>query len=204
MLELTDAIIIGKGTERICYIHPKDSSLCVKINHSQENKQSKKEVAYCEMLITQGKLPCKSIPQFHGTVTTNLGQGIVFERVKNFNNEAVQSLADALPVLVEVNDITTLSKILTALDELKNDLLNHCILVRDLTLKNIYIKHLEHDEIKLMLVDGFGNSDFIPIANYVKIYARLKINKRFKRLKKKILKTYPKNTTVISMMGTPE
>ena len=204
MLELTDALIIGKGTERTCYIHPENALLCIKINHSQRNKQSQKEIAYCELLKKQGRLPCKSIPQFYGTVLTNLGQGSVFDRVKNYNNEASLSLAEALPLLTEKNDETSLSKILTALGELKQDLLNHCILVRDLTLKNIYIQNFDEEKLNLVLVDGFGNSDFIPIASYLKSYATLKIKRRWRRLEQKFLEAYPENNTIKTILGSSQ
>lgn len=204
MLELGNALILGKGTERTCYMHPEDDALCIKINHSTLNKQSRKEIKYCELLNKQGKFPCQGIPQYYGSVTTNLGQDTVFERIRNYNGDKVKSLAETLTMLIEKNDTATLTRIMNGLNELKQDLLKQHILVRGLNLNNIHVQHLDQENSKLVLVDCFGNADFIPLANFSNSYARLKIQRKWKRLEAKISRSYPKNKTIIAILKTFE
>jgi hypothetical protein len=191
MLELTDSLIIGKGSERACYIHPEDALLCVKVSHSKLTKQTRKEIKYCELLLRQGKLPCQGLPRYLGTVQTSLGQGTIFERIKNYDGQACLSLHEAFPLLKARQDQTSLKQIIDGLAKLKEQLLGNHILVRDLTLKNIFIQYIDENHLQLILIDGFGNSDFIPIANYLNFYAELKLKRKWQRLENVILTIYP-------------
>lgn len=54
------------------------------------------------------------------------------------------------------------------------------------------------EELKLIMIDGIGNSDFIPLANYIDWYAQKKIQRRWTRFEKKLLQYIHENKFEVS------
>lgn len=75
------------------------------------------------------------------------------------------------------------------LNRLKLYLLQNKIVTRDLNSSNIVCFINGSDNLKLYLVDGVGNADFIKIANYSSFYSRRKINRSWARFMDKMSKT---------------
>lgn len=48
-INLSDNLIVGKGRDRVCYEHPNNANLCIKISITND-KQSKREVSYFKFL----------------------------------------------------------------------------------------------------------------------------------------------------------
>ncbi|MDR2099710.1 MAG: hypothetical protein LBP40_02630 [Campylobacteraceae bacterium] len=80
---LSEKEFIGKGQDRKCYIHPKNSSLCIKMLIERESlakKQFSREIKYNEKLKKQN-IPI--LPKYYGKVSTNMGDGYLFEFIKD-------------------------------------------------------------------------------------------------------------------------
>lgn len=63
-------------------------------------------------------------------------------------------------------------------------MIKHKIIVRDLIAKNICCKRLKNNSIELIIIDGVGHRDFIPLVEWFHIFSKRKINKIF--FKKKL------------------
>lgn len=181
MIKLTSDLFIAKGTERNCYIHPNESKLCVKVSHSHVKKQHNQELSYINFLLKKNKLPCDFFPNFYGTIETNQGEGLVFERIYNEDGSTIENLK----LFIKHNGFS--EQLENALIYLKSALLKQNIIVRDLRMINVLVKKIDN-EIKLIIVDGIGNSDFIPLANYVDWYSQKKIQRHWARFEKNIIK----------------
>jgi len=57
--------------------------------------------------------------------------------------------------------------------------------INDLSLSNIYIRK-KTTGFDLVLIDGFGNSNFIKLADYSKSFLTKKLNRKFTKLCKKL------------------
>lgn len=191
MIKLTEDLFIAKGTERACYRHPTDSSRCIKVSHSGINKQQQQEIAYLNFLLKKNKFPCDFLPNFFGSIETNQGEGLVFERIYNEDGSAIESLR------IFIKNHGYSEQLTKALAQLKFSLLKHNIIVRDLNINNVLVKKIGTD-LKLIMIDGIGNSDFIPLANYIDWYAQKKIQRRWARFENKLLQYIQENKFEVS------
>ncbi len=58
--------------------------------------------------------------------------------------------------------------------------MRHAIIVRDLSLSNVVFQHKD-GKVKAYMVDGFGNSDILPLVAHSERLARAKILRKVKR-----------------------
>lgn len=177
LLYLKNAVLIGIGTNRACYIHPDDDSKCIKVTISNDFSESNREKKYYNFL-KKRNISWRMLAKYYGTVETDLGEGLVFELVKNESGEVSKPLID---YFVSEKLMEELLEPLPKLKALKEYLLTEKIIVKDLSLANILYQKRANGEDRLMIVDGVINNDFIPIATYVDYFTRRKINRRWIR-----------------------
>jgi len=94
-LELSAEQLIARGWHRECYLHPADNNLCVKVEVNGDETETRDEQAYYRHLdkrLTDGQ----SAPHFHGQVVTNLGNGAIFDLVRDADGEVAKTLAHYL------------------------------------------------------------------------------------------------------------
>ena len=184
MLYIDDSNLIGKGMDRECYTHPKDSTKCIKITVSGNYKQSKAEISYYRMLEKRG-VSLDRLAAFHGVIQTTRGQGLVFSLVLDYNEVVSKPLSHYLSTgtykLYEFKD---------NLESLKNYLLKERIIIRDLKSTNILFQKFRKNNGKLVIIDGLGNNDFIPISSYISFLTRKKIIRKWTRFEHSLLRQY--------------
>ncbi|MBR0062222.1 MAG: hypothetical protein IJP68_12175, partial [Selenomonadaceae bacterium] len=93
ILEIRQELFIGAGGHQATYIHPVDKTKCIKIPHTPDDGDVRKEMRYrkmCARKLENSRL----VTEFFGTVETNLGLGYVFERVLDFNGKTSKDLKD--------------------------------------------------------------------------------------------------------------
>jgi len=177
LISLNPDLFIGKGRERICYRHPLDKGKCIKIVHHPSPRTAsriKREEKYHYRYL-QNDPKCKFIPKFYGQIKTNLGHGQVFELITDHNGSISEKLIDC--VQQEVAFIKLEEKVL----DLFRGFLEMKALVSDFHPSNVVIRRLSEDEFELVVIDGFGNSDFIKIADHVPYFRRKKLIRKFRR-----------------------
>jgi hypothetical protein len=56
------------------------------------------------------------------------------------------------------------------------------VLVSDLHPGNLLLQKLSANDYQLVMIDGFGNSDFIKICDYSRFFLKKKLIRKFKRM----------------------
>lgn len=73
MTDYTTWPVIGKGTERTCYLNPADKTHLVKISPRTNAKQTLREISYFGYLKRKG-VPFDHLPRFYGKIE---GEGFI-------------------------------------------------------------------------------------------------------------------------------
>ncbi len=185
MILLNASHFVGKGLHRECYVHPEDENLCIKVVVAGDLSESKREQRYYKLL--QKRDICWDIlPRFHGIIETNMGAGAVFDLIRDFDGEISKTLLHYLSD--EHLDSEENPGISQAIAVFKAELYRQAIITMTLSPKNIMYKKTAANEGCLILIDNIGNSDFIPLSNYVTYLAKKKIARKLLRFEQTVLK----------------
>lgn len=179
MIEIPEGNFIGEGGFQKCYIHPFDRNLCLKIEKEihRDEPRIEREIQYYK------KIQKKKIEPFwakyHGTVSTNLGLAYVFDLVRDeVSNEVSLNLADYLKM---EHCPIPYDYISLKLQALKQKMIKSRVLVKDLHGKNICCKLCRDNAIDLIVVDGIGHRDFIPVVEYFQWFTKRKVNSVYRK-----------------------
>lgn len=186
---LTESLLIAKGGERDCYIHPNDESKVIKIVHKKEehNNQNKLEYLYMNYLKKRKNIDLSQITNCYGYVNTNLGEGLVFDRVLDNDGTPSKSFRYYL-----ANKLIPLDEQKELIAELKEYLEKNLILFVDTSLTNIFCPKISENRYKLVIVDGLGAKRTgikFTLYKISKIYTKYKIKRQWD----KFMKMYEKD-----------
>jgi hypothetical protein len=170
--------MIGKGLHRECYVHPDDPLWCVKVIVAGNSNENHREAKYYGLLARRG-ISWEMLTCFHALVATNLGEGAVFDLVRDHDGSVSATLAQYL----ESDELSRVygPSLACALSGLRDYLMQNRIITMTLKSKNIVYQKMTGDSGKLVIVDNVGNSDFIPAGNYSGYLARKKISRKWRR-----------------------
>lgn len=178
-LVLTEDLIIAKGSAVICYEHPNDSSKIIKISHQKKfyKNQNQIENIYYNYL-KKHNIPTTYIAKCYGYIDTNLGKGLVFEKVCDYNGNISIMFTDYL----KNNDRLALNYEEILMKDLETYILKNNILFLDISLKNILFSQYEKGKYKLIIIDGLGGVSLPKFILYlfIKPYQKYKITKMCK------------------------
>jgi hypothetical protein len=198
MVTLDSSHLIARGLRRECYFHPEDGNKCIKIVVAGDHKETAREQSYYRLL-EKRKISWQMVARFHGNVETNRGEGAVFELIRDYNQAVSKTLEDYFSANEETGlDYQDLAR---ALLLLKRYLLKWKIVTLALKPQNIVYKKMNESEGILVLIDNIGNSDFIPICNYVNWMAAQKIRRKWQRFEDSIEKGYTCNRALQQMVA---
>ena len=178
LLILQESDFIGKGNERACYTNPLNKNLCVKVQKRAHRSQNKIEKYYYEKLKTRKNLS-PFISEFYGEVTTNMGDGLVFEKVTDDNGAASQSIYTLLK-----SKVISESEAKEILNTVFQDLYKNAILLGDVTKDQILLQKTEHGYTP-KIIDGLGTRRYglkLFLVSNIKSFARFKLISRWKTL----------------------
>lgn len=185
-ITLSEKDYINRGLHRKCYHHPEDANKCIKVNYNDgAEEETNREIAYYKHLIKRN-VSFDALAKYYGPVSTNYGNGHIFELVRDYNGETAIPLEKYL-----ANKSLTekyFDQLVTGLKELKSALLKDRIITMTIKSKNILFQHLSDTNSRLVIIDNIGNSTFIPIANYIPCFAKSKIERTWQRFLKSIVK----------------
>jgi hypothetical protein len=190
MIELDTRALIGKGLHRECFVHPEDPTRCIKIVVSGSGNENRREQSYYAELTSRG-VSWEMLPRFYGLVPTNLGEGAVFDAVRDYDNRISFTLGHYLASEQLTSQHGPALRM--ALDQLKAYLLEYRIITMTLKTKNILFQLTGEETGKLVIIDNIGNSDFIPLANYSPRLARWKIQRKWRRFERSLRRDYADN-----------
>jgi serine/threonine protein kinase len=198
LIELDPHALVGKGLHRECFVHPGDPGRCIKIVVSGSGNENRREQDYYAELASRG-VSWEMLPKFYGLVETNLGEGAVFDLIRDYDGRISLTLSHYLssPQLTSLHG----SALREALQALKSYLLEHRIITMTLKPKNILFQMDSADTGKLVIVDNIGNSDFIPLVKYSQRLARWKIRRKWRRFEKSLRADFAANKSVAGLIG---
>ena len=193
MLTLESSQLIGRGLRRECYFHPEDESKCIKIVVAGDHKETAREQSYYRLL-EKRKIDWNMLARFYGNIETNRGEGAVFELIRDYTGEVSKTLEHYF----SVNNGSDLNyqALTRALPVLKEYLLQWKIVTLAIKPQNIVYRRVNADEADLVVIDNIGNSDFIPICNYVDRMAIRKIKRKWRRFEVALAQDYKSNTVL--------
>jgi len=198
MLTLESSSLIGRGLRRECYFHPEDGNKCIKVVVAGDYEETVREQSYYRLL-EKRNISWQMLARFYGNVETNRGEGAVFELVRDYNGEVSKTLEQYFSANNETDlNYQDLSRTLPLL---KQYLLKWKIVTMALKPQNIVYKKIHESEGVLVVIDNIGNSDFIPICNYVNWMAAQKIRRKWQRFEDSIKKDYTRNRALQQMVG---
>jgi hypothetical protein len=177
MVVIEEKDLIGEGRTRACYQHPDFPDKCIKVFHMQcrEKRTHRKELKETRRLLRK-KLSLLVVPDFHGTVETNLGTGFIFDYIKGESGEA-PTLRNWIKAHPEgVNRLKT---------RLYDILLDSTAVFSNPHSDNLLVLD-DGEELKFAIIDGLGEKPFIKVRSFIPYLARKRFKSQWPGLEKEI------------------
>ena len=176
--QLDENQLLGFGKHHRCYRHPGDDSLCIKIlQPDRHRKVLRREISYYNHLLERN-IDWRHIARFHGEVSTNLGVGAVFERVRNADGSTACSLSQMLKAGAPPLDPAGLA---AEINQVMDYIYRQAIVLSDFNLRNLLWQVNAGTKHRLVIVDGIGHNDFIPLCEASRRFAQRKIIRTWNR-----------------------
>lgn len=177
-LDLSSAPAVAAGAERLLYRHPLDPSRCVKVPKHASGRQQGREERYFERLAAR-RIPWRHMPEFFGTVATNRGRGLVFEYVQDFDGNRSSDLRSH----VRRHGPRGVAE---ALRDLEDHYARWAVITCDMSFDNFLVRRSSPDAIEILMIDGLGNREFIPVSSLFRSLARRKMARRWRAFHRKL------------------
>ncbi len=184
---LREELLLGAGGHQAAYIHPDDPSKCVKIAFDPNDGDVKKELRYrrmCADKLSRSKL----VTKFYGTVDTDKGPALVFERVIDFDGRASLDLKDYLSAATTAEEIEQSRALLM---NFRRDFLDEAIAIVDTDITNFMVQRLSPTASQMRIVDNIGTPVLIPLVYWSELIARRKARRVWNKLAEWLSKNYP-------------
>ena len=192
MVDLQGARLIGKGSSRLCFEHPEDKTKCIKVVYTRKSSIIPEELKYYRFH-EKRRISWEMMARNYGTVETSEGEGAVFSLARDYDGGVSKTLGyyfsskDAMPPAVLV---------CRSLAAFRDYLLRERIIVRELKADNLVFMRLDRESARIVLVDGVGNNEFLPIANYSNLFAKRTLSKKWGKFMHGLRREYPDNGAV--------
>lgn len=181
MLSLTEKLFLGKGRERKTYIHPIDKTKVVKITYDKSLKFNQNEMEYNYFqYLKKNKTPMTHLTDCYGKISTNFGEGYIFDRVYDYNGCTSMSFENII-----LKGKISKENELSIIEELKNFIFNNKIVFVDTALSNILCQEYKKDKFKLIITDGIGGKRLgikAKLYQYSSLFAIYKIYKQWYKI----------------------
>ncbi|MBR4151789.1 MAG: hypothetical protein IKT98_02395 [Selenomonadaceae bacterium] len=188
ILTIKEELFIGSGGHQSTYIHPIDRTKCIKIPHSPDDGDVRKEMRYrklCARKLAKSRL----VTEYFGTVETNLGLGYIFERVLDYDGNTSKDLKDFLPKVAP--DTQTLQRIWTILLNFKSDFLHENIAIVDTDITNFMVQEPAKGSYRVRIVDNIGTPVLIPLVYMFDFAAAWKAKRYWNKIVDWLAINYP-------------
>jgi hypothetical protein len=214
MLALDSKMEIGRGEDRVVYAHPDDSSKCIKMARKSFGKDyvisglhdriyylsrgcdtryfdyNYIDVLYAEQLKGRGGDELFAhIPRCYGEVETNIGTGVLWQRIQNYDGSdciTLKTLFRSEGMLGE-NEKEIVRETLNTFFEWQ---LNNCIMLREMAYTNTLICEVRPGTYKLYHIDAIGCVDLVPLAEHWRFFCGLRVQSKIRSFKKRISRRF--------------
>lgn len=193
------------GGTRYCFQHPEHRDRCVKVLRPDRtgearkllrrdfkrylparylDDQRKEIIAYTQLLKGASEGLWHHVPRYYGTEDTDMGIGIVTELMRNTDGSWPENLESLLPAGMT-------EELETGIDTFVAAVRRERILSRDLLPHNI-IAVREDSGFRVMLVDGIGNAELIPLSTWFGFFADRKTARKTERFRERCARLLPR------------
>jgi hypothetical protein len=201
-LQLSDQVPFARGGNRACYVHPEDAHLCVKVALSGKTAAEKRRAAgffkrlrplvyyddnrrewatYERLSRRAEERTWEHLAKPWALVATDCGPAVATELIRDFDGQ----ISSDLKAILRAGGRT--ASFQAALDDLEDYLRRTGLPTRDLLLHNLVGQKLDPaGRLRMVIIDGFGNSDFLPLAYWSRRWARLKVERKIAKFRLKI------------------
>lgn len=183
MTDYTNWPLIGQGKERSCYLNPDDPTRLVKFSPIRQSTQTQREIRYFNTLIKKG-VPFDFIPRYYGEIHEKNRLGIEQEFIadKPGSSCAAPIVGDYVSQLFAKEEIAEFRK---AYFQLKDYLLRWNVIPADLVPSNVVVSKTSSG-IRLVMVDGLGGTELIPLSNWFHFLGKRKIERKWAKFTRKV------------------
>ncbi len=190
MIDLGNAIPFAQGGNRKCFIHPQDSSKCIKVIDQESYSNRLKNLPWHKKI--RGKMSfndnheeanaiskiIKNVDQSSWKHVANIldllkpvwSEGLVTELIKN-EGEIAETLEDYLFKFGLTEEIKE------SIHVFEKWLLDNLILTKNIIPHNLVIKN-DGNELVIKIIDGLGSKAFIPLPEYFNFFAKRYVKRR--------------------------
>lgn len=177
-------VMIGKGAEKKCYLNRNDPSRCLKLSKIGKSVQIRREIDYL-YLLKKKNLSLSFVPKFYEGFRTSMYIGCEQECFLSKERGGICEFVISLSDYIE-KGYGEIDQIKELLNSLKKEMLDNNVICCDLHGGNVLVVKKEQEPLKLVVIDGFGAPEFIPICKYIKWFGRIKIERQWKKFEKRI------------------
>jgi len=183
MLKITSEPI-GKGRERVCYVHPEDPRRAIKIPYGTNTEQTRRDIKFYRQLKKRGLTQLRHLPNYYGWAETNLGRGIVVDLIRNYDGEISAPLKWYLRHGVPIDEFETY------LEELKESFLENLIICNaDMSTDDLLVQKSSLGSASLVAIDAYGDSPAIGWLDNIPWLLKRKARSRWKRFYKQVYRS---------------
>jgi len=193
MIELNEEYLLYQGGYRNIYQHPEYEGRCIKVLNQEalskararkrryEDENSRDRRAYEILEENVGQVYTQHIPQYYSMLETSLGLGLSMQLIRDRDGNPSKNLQQFL-----LDDPSAVSNPLLqqALHDLFSFLHKNAIVTRKYQTFNLTVQVLGSD-FKIWLIDGLGNSDFLPLTSWFEVFAKRKVLRQIKVFKQR-------------------
>lgn len=197
MINLSPEMMIGKGLHRECFTHPENKALCIKVVTNGNQQETQREQSYYNLL-KKRNISWEMLPEFHDNLETNMGNGAVFELIRDHDNSTSRTLEYYLNNDASIQENS--DSIIQALQRLKRYLISQNIITMSIKPKNLLFKKDDDGQGTVYIVDNIGNSDLIKISSYNSYFGKKKILRKWLHFKNSLQKHYPNNSVILNII----
>jgi hypothetical protein len=196
-LSLADLKPFARGGNRLCFVHPDDPGLCVKVRRpdfSLEQRRRKKGFPKTLLPLSHfddnleefgvmaaldrsfGDAIYQNVSRCHGFAATDMGSGLVSELIRNTDG----SIAETLKKYIWDHGFD--GRCRRAVEALCHLWTTLAIPSRDLLLHNIVVQRSGEDIVRLVVIDGLGSAGMIPFHWLPRAVRRYKAKRKVRDL----------------------
>lgn len=201
MIRLSDLTPFARGGNRLCFVHPERSDVCLKVHRPDvdlaekrrrkglkgrlkpaasfdDNRDEAETLTALHQRI--GADLARFAPRFLEWVATDLGAAIAVDLMRDADG------AIATPLKQYVWERGLEPPLLAALAEFSAFWVRERVPSRELLLHNVVVRQLGGGALRLVAVDGLGNADLLPLSRWSARLAERKAVRKVERLRTRI------------------
>ena len=191
----------AQGGNRLCYVHPERPDVCIKVPRTDVDLAAKRRrkglkgrlklarsfddnrvdaQTLQDLHARFGPKLADHVPRFLGWVDTDLGAGVTVDLIR----DAGGAIATPLKQFIWERGVETALNV--AIDELTAFWIEYSVPSRELLLHNVVAQRRDDSALRLVVIDGLGNSDLLPFSRWSSSLARKKSIRKAARLRQRI------------------